>query len=50
MLAGQVNFRSSLPRSENVLQPMLHPAAVPLLIDLHVLHLFPQSLSAASSN
>ena len=25
--AGQVNFRGSLPRSENnVLQPMLHPA------------------------
>ena len=23
---GQVNFRASLPCSENVLQPMLHPA------------------------
>ena len=30
VLVGQVNFRGSLPRSENnVLQPMLHPECPP---------------------
>ena len=44
--AGQVNFRGSLPRSENVLQPMLHPEEPPLTIQnldflgLELLHVF----------
>ena len=39
LLAGQVNFRGSFPRSvNNVLLPILHPATYSKLLDLCVIN------------